>query len=154
MHEAGIGIGIGLFALSPVPLYFGVPAAIAGHSTGRGEHSGDMIHLIETLGAWHSSEREAVLKGELERLAAARLPLQQALARGSHVTAEPFRVMVLATDEEDDGLRARVGVFFTGIISGCQCADDPTPLEGFPEYAEIEVTIQRETGAAKMRLLD
>jgi hypothetical protein len=62
--------------------------------------------------------------------------------------------MVLATDEEDDGLRARVGVFFTGIISGCQCADDPTPLEGFPEYAEIEVTIQRETGVAKMRLLD
>ena len=52
------------------------------------------------------------------------------------------------------GLQAQVGVFFTSLIGGCQCADDPMPLEPLPEYAQIEVTIQRETGMACLRLLD
>ena len=113
-----------------------------------------MIDLSETLATWSTPEREATLKRALEGLDAACLPLQQALARGSQVTAEPFQVMVLTTAGGEDGLRARVGVFFTSLIGGCQCADDPTPLEPLPEYAQIEVTIQRETGMAHLRLLD
>ncbi|MBP8290009.1 MAG: hypothetical protein KAX51_09435 [Chromatiaceae bacterium] len=113
-----------------------------------------MIDLSETLATWSTPEREATLKRALEGLDTACLPLQQALARGSQVTAEPFQVMVLTTAEGEDGLRARVGVFFTSLIGGCQCADDPTPLEPLPEYAQIEVTIQRETGMAHLRLLD
>ena len=113
-----------------------------------------MIDLSETLATWPTSEREAALKRALEGLDAACLPLQQALARGSQVTAEPLQVMVLTTAETEDGLRARVGVFFTSLIGGCQCADDPTSLESLPEYAQIEVTIQRETGMAHLRLLD
>ena len=102
-----------------------------------------MIDLSATLAAWPTPERDATLKRALEGLDAACLPLQQALARGSQVTAEP-----------EDGLQARVGIFFTSLIGGCQCADDPTPLEPLPEYAQIEVTIQRETGMACLRLLD
>lgn len=113
-----------------------------------------MIDLSETLTAWPTPEREATLKLALEALDAACLPLQQALARGSQVSAEPFQVMVLTTAETEDGLRARVGIFFTSLIGGCQCADDPTPLEPLLEYAQIEVAIQRETGMAYLRLLD
>lgn len=113
-----------------------------------------MIDLSATLAAWPTPERDATLKRALEGLDAACLPLQQALARGSQVTAEPFQVMVLTTAEPEDGLQAQVGVFFTSLIGGCQCADDPTPLESLPEYAQIEVTIQRETGMAYLRLLD
>ncbi len=113
-----------------------------------------MIDLSETLAAWHTPEREATLKRAMEGLDAACLPLQQALARGSQVTGEPIQVMILTTAEEANGLRARVGVFFTSLIGGCQCADDPTPLENLPEYAQIEVSIQRETGIASLLLLD
>ena len=113
-----------------------------------------MIDLREILAAWDTPGREAALKRALEGLDAAGLPLQQALTQGSQVTAEPFQVMVLTTAETEDALEARVGVFFTSLIGGCQCADDLTPLESLPEYAQIEVTIQRETGMAHLRLLD
>ena len=113
-----------------------------------------MIDLSETLATWPTSEREAALKRALEGLDAACLPLQQALTQGSQVTAEPFQVMVLTTAETEDALEARVGVFFTSLLGGCQCADDPTPLDPLPEYAQIEVTIQRETGMARLSLLD
>ena len=113
-----------------------------------------MIDLSETLATWSTPEREATLKRALEGLDTACLPLQQALARGSQVTAEPLQVMVLTTAETEDGLQARVGVFFTSLLGGCQCADDPTPLEPLPEYAQIKVTLHRETGMARLRLLD
>lgn len=113
-----------------------------------------MIDLSAILAAWPTPAREATLKRALESLDAACLPLQQALTRGSQVSAEPHQVMILKTAESEDGWQARVGVFFTSLIGGCQCADDPTPLEPLPEYAQIEVTIQRETGMACLRLLD
>jgi hypothetical protein len=113
-----------------------------------------MIDLSAVRAAWDTPEREAALKRALEGLDAADLPLQQALMRGSQVTAAPVQVMVLTTTETAEGLEARVGVFFTSLLGGCQCADDPTPLESLPEYAQIKVTIQRETGMARLRLLD
>ena len=114
-----------------------------------------MIDLSEILAAWDTPGREAALKRALEGLDAAGLPLlQQALTQGSQVMAEPFQVMVLTTVETEDGLEARVGVFFTSLLGGCQCADDPTPLEPLPEYAQIKITIQRETGMARLSLLD
>lgn len=112
------------------------------------------IQLEQTRRAWDTGAREAVLKAELEGMDAAELPLQQALARGSQVAPEPFRVLVMETGVERDWLRARVGILFTGIIVGCQCADDPGPPETLPEYAELEIWVDRQTGAAHWRLCD
>ncbi len=113
-----------------------------------------MVDLSETLAAWHTPMREATLKRVLEGLDADCLPLQQALRRGSQATGEPFQVMVLTTAEGAEELRVRVGIFFTSLIGGCQCADDPTPLESLPEYAQIDVIIHRETGIASLHLLE
>ena len=113
------------------------------------------IHLSRTLAAWSGPQREAVLKQELEQLDPGLLPLRAAMAQGNQVAAEPVRVLVLATGEEGDGYYgARVGLLFASLIGGCQCADDPTPLEALPEYAELEIRIDRQTGAAQWRLLD
>ena len=55
--------------------------------------------------------------------------------------------MVIGASEEAGLIRARVGVFFHGVIAGCSCADDPTPVEPQQEYCELELAIDRSTGA-------
>ncbi len=119
------------------------------------------LYLTQTLAAWDSPQRDAVLKHELERVDPELLPLREAMAHGNQVAAEPVRVLVLTTGEdagatgaEGGDYRARVGLLFASLVGGCQCADDPGPLEALPEYAELEIWINRRTGAARWRLLD
>jgi hypothetical protein len=112
-----------------------------------------MIHLHQTLKAWGTDDFELFLRQELEGLNAGDLPLQEGLERGSSVADEGFRVMLIAAEDAGDRLCATVGVFYTGIIAGCSCADDPTPVEGHPEYCELRVEIGKKTAAATFGLL-
>lgn len=112
-----------------------------------------MIHLQKALAAWRSPAFNDILKAEIERLDADLLPLQQGLERTSHVgTARP-RAMLLRVSEADGCLRAKVGLFYSGIIAGCSCADDPTPIDEIDEYCEVEFEIDKRTGMAEVRLL-
>jgi hypothetical protein len=70
------------------------------------------------------------------------------MAQGNLVAAEPVRVMMLTSGEGEHCLHALVGLLFAGIIGGCQCADDPTPLDALPEYAVLEIRIDHKTGTA------
>ena len=65
---------------------------------------------------------------------------------------KPFRVMPLATEATADRLRVKAGVFYAGIVGGCSCADDPTPLESQPEYCMLWFEIDRSSGAARVEL--
>lgn len=112
-----------------------------------------MIRLTETLNAWRTPEFESVLKRELEQVDAGALPLQQGLARGSHVGDDRFSVMFIGVEETKDGICAKIGVFYTGIIAGCSCADDPTPIEAHPEYCEVQVDIDKATAETRLTLL-
>ncbi len=106
-----------------------------------------MIRLPESLRAWNTPAFEAALKRELER-AAAELPLQQAVTSTSVALDDKVSVMVLGAEEAGGVIRARVGVFFAGIVGGCSCADDPTPVEPQNEYCELQLLIDRATGEA------
>ena len=112
-----------------------------------------MIRLTQTLTACDSPALASVLKRELEQLDAQSLPLQQGLQRGSHVGEEGFTAMVIGVTQDSTRIRAKIGVFFTGIIAGCSCADDPTPIDGHAEYREIRVDIDRSTAEATFTLL-
>jgi hypothetical protein len=47
-----------------------------------------------------------------------------------------------------------VGIFYAGIITGCNCADDPTPVEAQKKYCEIHLTIDRTNAAANIAPAD
>ena len=113
-----------------------------------------MIHLPAALGAWNSPEFMAVLKREIEQLGAGRLPLQQGLAASSHALDDHFEAMIIGATDEAGFIRARVGVFFSGIITGCSCADDPTPVEPQTEYCELLLTLDRTSGKAAVELIE
>lgn len=110
-----------------------------------------MISLPESLAAWGTPDFPAVLKRELEA-SGTQLPLQEALAGSSAVFGDRIEVMVIASDADAGRIQAKVGVFFSGIVAGCSCADDPTPVEAQNEYCELRVDIDRRTAAAEVRI--
>ena len=107
-----------------------------------------MISLPKSLHAWNTPQFTATLKRELESLRADQLPLQQELASSSNVLDNPHSVMIIAVDDTVENVRAKVGVFFSGIVAGCSCADDPTPVEAVNEYCELWVEIDKKSAQA------
>ncbi len=109
-----------------------------------------MISLPKSLRAWNTPQFAATLKHELESLCADQLPLQQELVSSSNVLDNPHSVMIIAVDDSASHARAKVGVFFSGIVAGCSCADDPTPVEAVNEYCELWVEIDKKSALAKI----
>lgn len=112
-----------------------------------------MIQLPNALKAWGTPEFEAVLKQEIERLDAGCLPLQQGLSVSSYVTDRPFQARIIAASEANGLIRAKAGIFYTGVIAGCSCADDPTPVDELNEYCVLQFCIDRLTASTTVELL-
>ncbi|MEW5966584.1 MAG: hypothetical protein AB1720_06235 [Pseudomonadota bacterium] len=112
-----------------------------------------MIRLPDSTRAWGAPDFEPVLKREIAALDPATLPLQQALRASSHVAEKPIQATVLASGEQDGRIRVKVGIFYSGIIAGCSCADDPTPMSEQAEYCVLRLDIDPATAEATVTLL-
>lgn len=113
-----------------------------------------MIRLLEAAKAWGNERFNTTLKRELERLPASTLPLQAALSVSSYVVDQcPITAMVISSRERDGRVQAKVGIFFSGILGGCACADDPTPVNENAEYCVLAVDIALPSGEASFTLL-
>jgi hypothetical protein len=112
-----------------------------------------MIRLSKSLRAWGRPEFRDILKQEIEQLNAEHLPLQQGLSASSYVTDRPFQAMVISVGEEAGLIRVRAGIFYTGVIAGCNCADDPSPVDEQNEYCVLAFGIDRSSGETTVVLL-
>ncbi len=112
-----------------------------------------MIRLPNARDAWGTPEFETVLKREIAQFDATSLPLQQALSVSSHVTEGPIQAMILRTGEDAGQIRVKAGIFYTGIIAGCSCTDDPTPMSDQNEYCVVEFVIDPATANTTVTLL-
>lgn len=112
-----------------------------------------MINLSKSLAAWGSPDFKSVLKAEIETLDAAVLPLQQGLSQSSYTSDNKFSVMIISVSDETDFIRVKAGIFYSGVIAGCNCADDPTHVDEQPEYCEVEFEIDKVTAETAVRLL-
>ena len=109
--------------------------------------------MTKALSAWGSPAFSDLLIRELERLPHVVLPLQQALAHSSHVSSDPFKVMLIGAREESDAIAVRAGIFYSGITAGCSCVDDPTPVEPQTEYCNLLIRIRKPGGEISVSLL-
>ena len=112
-----------------------------------------MIRLVEVLNAWGTPEFSKILKAAVEGMDASQLPLQQALASTSYALDAKLNAMIISVSEERDSIRAKVGIFYSGIIAGCSCADDPTPVEEQNEYCAVQLDIDKRTAETRIALL-
>lgn len=113
-----------------------------------------MMKLTSALQAWSDADFAAALKAEVEA-APGMLPLQQGLRYGAYVSEEqPVTTMLLSSADTGQYLVVKLGVMYSGIITGCSCADDPSPNNETNEYCTIELQINKRNAETQVRLLD
>ncbi len=110
------------------------------------------LFLPESARAWRTEAFPQVLKAELEKLGLKELPLQQGLSASSVALDDELQAVILSVEETGTHVDVHAGIFYTGIIAGCSCADDPTPMDRVDEYCEIHVRIDAATGESTIRL--
>ncbi len=111
-----------------------------------------MIRLTQSLTAWGSPAFDSILKQEIVQLGAGQLPLQQGLSASSHAVDDKLDVMLISVAEDAGFLRVKAGIFYSGIIAGCSCADDPTPIDEQSEYCVVQLDIDKVTAEAMVTL--
>lgn len=111
-----------------------------------------MIRLPQTLAAWGLPAFKAVLTRELNGLGPGSLPLQQGLTANAYALDEPVELTLIAMSEAPTHILIRAGVFYQGITSGCNCADDPTAVEPQPEYCELTIVIDKASAETRVTL--
>ncbi|BAO45670.1 hypothetical protein [Thiolapillus brandeum] len=115
-----------------------------------------MITLPEDILEISKSDKagfSAMLKKELKNLGLSGLPLQQGLSSSSVALDDKLQVVLLNIEDDTDRILVRAGLFYTGIIAGCSCADDPGPVEEQNEHCEVAIEILKATGTASIKLI-
>ncbi len=86
-------------------------------------------------------------------MGAKQLPLQQGLSTSSYALDDKLNVLIISVSDDASFIRAKTGIFYTGIIAGCSCADDPTPVEEQVEYCVVQLDINKVTAETTVALL-
>lgn len=102
--------------------------------------------FLKCLEAKDSSDLAKDLCSTLKALPSGILPLQAGCSQGGMVDDRDIAATVLDLQQTADHLLARVGVFFTEIVGGCNCNEDPIEVNA---YCLLEVRIDRATGEAR-----
>lgn len=113
-----------------------------------------MIRLPLSLAAWNTNNFTKVLKKEICSIDANLLPLQQGLRYSSIANGNNLYATVLKTEDNDENLLIKTGLFYTGVIAGCNCADDPSPIDENNEYCEVLFNINKKTAETVVTLID
>lgn len=113
-----------------------------------------MIYLPLSLLAWNSDTFNTVIKQELCSIDKNLLPLQEGLRYSSMANVDSLSVSVLNSEDDEEQILVKAGLFYTGIIAGCNCADDPTPIDENNEYCEVLFRINKQTAETIVTLTD
>ena len=113
-----------------------------------------MIQLTKSLAAWDTPEFVTVLKMEIEQMSVKQLPLQQGLSNSSYALDTHLNVIINNVSDDENMIYVKASVFYTGVIHGCNCADDPTPVDELPEHCDVQLDINKLTAETNITLLN
>jgi hypothetical protein len=80
------------------------------------------------------------------------LPLQQGMSAGSYAFDNKVHATVIGAHDDGRSIHVRAGIFFTTVIAGCNCADDPSPIEEQNEYCIMNFVIDKKTAKTTVTL--
>jgi hypothetical protein len=109
-----------------------------------------MTITIDSLRQRQSTDFEHDLKHSLENLPSGTLPLEKGTSQGGYVDDSDISVTIINISEAEDHILAKVGIFFTEIVVGCGCGDDPLPVN---TYCEMLVNIETGTATANFEVI-
>jgi len=114
-----------------------------------------MIQLTNTLNARFDSNLKQVFIQEVMQLPLEALPLQRALQAGSHALRDNLQIMLnQIINDRQDFMIIRAGIFYSSVVAGCNCADDPSPVDLVNEYCELSFSIDTDNGNTTITLID
>ena len=112
------------------------------------------MKLTKALQSYNDPEFKNILKHEIQSISPELLPLQQGLSLSSYVGKSPFSVIILNVTEDTNNIKVKTGIFYTGIIAGCSCSDDPSPTDEQTEYCELQFDVNKITAKTTVKLLN
>jgi len=110
-----------------------------------------MIDLSNTRAAWGNENFSDVLKNEMRTVAPDLLPLYIKSVQGGMMDFNDISVSILSIEESNTAFYLVVGIFFTELIGGCNCDDDPTPVNS---WGKLDITINRRVSATNFVLVE
>ena len=117
-----------------------------------------MLILERSLQAWNTPDFNDEFKSEVSKLDERSLPLQAGLSYSSIAISDNLSATVLESRAERrrgvDYIYVRAGLFYEGMIAGCNCSDDPSPIDKTNEYCEAAFHIDMQTAQTTVSLLD
>jgi hypothetical protein len=113
-----------------------------------------MINLSKSLPVWGSEHFSQTFINEVSQLSLEKLPLQQAMSVGNVASKHNLQILIHHKREELEHLLVHCGIFYSSLISGCNCADDPTPIDYNTEYCELEFKIDKSSGETLINIRD
>jgi hypothetical protein len=102
-----------------------------------------MSVFSDVLQSMDSADFDVAFKLAVESLSVEQLQLQHAVKNGSIALADGITVMVISHQQTELFLQVKSGIFFRSMIAGCNCADDPGPMDTLEEYAEVWFSINK-----------
>jgi hypothetical protein len=112
-----------------------------------------MFSLPLSLKAWNTGNFNVVIKREISALDPDLLPLQQGLQHSSYAITDRLSVTILNTRDSASDIIVKAGILYNGIIAGCSCSDDPTPIDETNEYCEVLFYIDKYTANTTVELI-
>ncbi len=106
-----------------------------------------MSKFPNALHDWASKSFKQTLKSEIEKLNPGTLPLEKGISQGGLVDDSNITATILRTYDKQSMIHAKVGIFFTEIVGGCNCNDDPIEINA---YCEVIISIDKITTEAEI----
>jgi hypothetical protein len=94
------------------------------------------------------------MRRQIELMDATDLPLQEGLSTGNLAIPNLLGVIIINCLEDEYHLWVKAGLFYKSVISGCSCADDPTPVPENDEYCVVSFAIDKASAVTTISLLD
>ena len=110
--------------------------------------------LRNTLNRWGTTEFDDLLKADIDQMTVDQLPLQQAITSSSYALDTNIQSIIINKTDDSDSIQVKAGIYYTGVIAGCNCADDPSPADEIPEYCVVQIEIDKTSAETKIILLD
>jgi len=112
-----------------------------------------MLDFQCLLSQWGSDNFDVEFKLLANKLTTHELPLQKGLSHSSIALDKNINTIIINTTKEDGYIKVKAGIFYFGVIAGCNCSDDPSPIDMQNEYCEVLFDINSKTGHASVTLV-
>jgi len=104
-----------------------------------------MPTFTNALRDWTTDSFKRTLKNEIENMKTGSLPLEHGILQGGRIDDSNITATILNSTENSSVIKTRAGIFFTEVVGGCNCNDDPIEINA---YCEIRISIDKTTANA------